>query len=163
MLVNCFLGNNVKTEFHVLVVFQVGVETHVADDESHEFGVRCGDDTIEQDFGSGETCYFSCDVSKMIKQLTLCGDADAIHFILFRFFVAHDSWLSDPFIFRNHVFRCPEACVGAFHTFDTVLFFNALKETPKFIACSVQPSILESWMFDQLSMFELFAHFFVKH
>ena len=44
----------------------MGVETHVADVESHEVCFRSGDDTVEEDFVSGETYCFGSDVSKII-------------------------------------------------------------------------------------------------
>jgi hypothetical protein len=75
-LVKYGLGNEANGDHHVFWTFEIIVQVEIFDVHSHEEGIGGGDDTIKDEFGSGEACRFGTDVARIINEVTPRGPTD---------------------------------------------------------------------------------------
>ena len=155
--------DNVHVEAHVLKVSEGGIQVHITDIKCHETRARCRDNAVKKEFRSGESSSFSGDITKVFQPVATSGDARAVDFSLFRAFLAYDACVGGFFIPGNIVLVDEEASVGALDALGAVgVVADSLEEATEFIGPREVPRVFIVRVFDELSVFELFASGLVK-
>jgi hypothetical protein len=63
VLINDFLRKNINRRMHVLIAGHFGVETEIFHVEAHDFGLTCGNETVESNLCGGNFSSWCADTA----------------------------------------------------------------------------------------------------
>ena len=81
VLLDDVIGNDVNGDVHVFISVHGIVEEEIFNVNAHEAGIWCGDDTVEEDFDSGEVCNLCGDIERIVNFVATYCVSDMSHFL----------------------------------------------------------------------------------
>ena len=113
VLVDDLLWYDVNGQEHIFVAFHGGAQVEVFDIDNHEFGIRGGEHTVEEDLGCRYVSNFCADVAREIDEIAADSEAGTFHFRFVRFEIDNDAAVSGFAVGWHGIVMDEEYGVGA--------------------------------------------------